>query len=160
MDVINLRRRFGRRYRVTYEESYWAEHGPNARIEDPQLMILLCRYGHMFPWQDSTLAASVDGYPKVASRLRRLKCCRIVQDGDFGELTVTFDLANFPQVAQIMRPRRRRQLSKSARQRLVEAGSKTRFQPGTRSHFTAHREASEPQGDQEAVQGQLALFGG
>ena len=104
MDVINLKKQFGRRYRVTYEESYHAEHGPNARVEYPWLMIIPCKYGQLYPWDESTLAASVDGYPKVAGQFRRLKCCRVHQDGDFGELTVLFDIADFAKVARIMRP--------------------------------------------------------
>jgi hypothetical protein len=158
VDCLNLKRRFGRRYRVTYEESYWAEHGPGAWAEDPALMIIPCKYGHFFPWDTATLAASVDGHPNVAGRLRRLKCCRVVQGGDLGELTVSFDVADFPQVARITRPRRRRRLSEPARRRLAEAGAKTRFQPGTRGLHTARREASEAQGDSEPLGQQLALF--
>lgn len=131
MDCTNLKERFGRRYRVEYEESYYAEHGDGARVEDPWLMIVPCRYGHVFPWGGSTLAASVDGYPKVAGRLRRLRCCRVVQDGDFGELTATFDVAEFPKVAKVMRPRRRRQISQQERERLRHIG----FRVGSESHY-------------------------
>ena len=99
MKLINLKAQFGKQYRVTYEESYYAEYGPNARIEDPCLMILLCKYGHIYPHGGATLAASVDGHPNVAGKLRRLRCCRIHQDGDFGELTVLFDVADFARVA-------------------------------------------------------------
>ena len=45
MDCINLKERFGDRFKVAYEESYYAQHGPNARVEDPVYMILLCRHG-------------------------------------------------------------------------------------------------------------------
>jgi len=50
MNCVNLRERFGRRYRVEYEESYYAQHGPRARIEDPWLQIIPCRAGHVYPW--------------------------------------------------------------------------------------------------------------
>jgi len=124
MEAINLKRRFYRRYRVTYEESYWAEYGPGARVEDPWLMILLCRYGHIYPHGGQMLAVSVDGHPNVAGRLRRLSCCRVHQDGDFEELAVIFDVADFAQVAEIMRPRRRRQVSPAERERLRAIGFK------------------------------------
>ena len=75
--------------------------------EDPWLMILLCRYGHLFPWGGDLLAASVDGHPNVAGRLRRLKCCQVVQDGEFGELTATFHVKDFDRMAEVMRARRR-----------------------------------------------------
>ena len=93
---INLRERFGKRYRVGYEESYQAAHGDQARREDPELMVVRCRYGELFPWGGTELAASVGGHPNVAGMLRRMSCCRIVQDGDFGELTVVFDVVDFP----------------------------------------------------------------
>lgn len=68
---INLRERFGRWYRVAYEESYQASYGQGAAREDPWLMILLCRYGHLYPFGGNNLAASVDGHPNVAGQLRR-----------------------------------------------------------------------------------------
>ena len=69
---------------MTYEESYFADRGDGARAEDPWLMIVPCRYGHVFPHGGNLLAASVDGHPNVAGVLRRLPCCRVHQDGDFG----------------------------------------------------------------------------
>ena len=64
---INLKKRFGARYKVRCEESYRAEHGVSARAQDPWLMILLCQYGHIFPWGGSVLAASVDGHTSVSA---------------------------------------------------------------------------------------------
>ena len=116
---INLKERFGQQYRVTYEESYYADRGVGARATDPWLMIVPCRFGHIFPHGGDRLAASVDGHPNVAGALRRLPCCRVHQDGDFGELTVLFDVADFDKVVQIMRPRRRRQVSAAERERLL-----------------------------------------
>ena len=104
---IQLSERFGKRYRVQYEESYTADRGHGARAEDPHLLIVPCRYGHVFPWKDDWLAASIDGHPNVAGVVRRLSCCRIVQDGDFGELTIVFHVKDFAKVARIMRPRRK-----------------------------------------------------
>jgi hypothetical protein len=101
---INLKERFGRRFKVVYEESYCADRGNVARAEDPWLMIVPGRYGHIFPHGGSLLAASVDGYRKVAGKLRRLPCCRVHQDGDDGELTVVFDVDDFGKVARIIRP--------------------------------------------------------
>lgn len=39
-DCINLKKRFGDRFKVAYEESYYAQYGANARGEDPWYMIL------------------------------------------------------------------------------------------------------------------------
>jgi hypothetical protein len=116
MQCVNLRERFGKRYRVRHEESWHAE---GRRVACPELMILLCKYGHVYPWGGRMLAASVDGYPKIAGRLRRLGCVEVAQDGDFGELTVIFDVADFVKVAKVMRPRRRRQMTPEQRAELV-----------------------------------------
>jgi hypothetical protein len=93
-------------------------------------MIVPCRYGHIFPHGGNTLAASVDGYPKVAGVLRRLPCCRVHQNGDDGELTVLFEVGDFAKVAKIMRPRRRRHVSPQKRDRLRGMG----YRNGTQAH--------------------------
>ena len=131
---IDLAERFGHKYRVTYEESYYAQYGPHARVEDPALMIIPCRFGHFYPFGGTLLAASVDGHPNVAGVLRRLPCCRVHQDGDFGELTVVFDAADFATVAKIMKPRRRRQVSAPERERLREIGFQKGSQQGSQLH--------------------------
>jgi hypothetical protein len=41
----------------------------------------------------------------------------VVQDGDFGELTGTFDVKDFDKVARVMQPRRRAQRTLSPDQR-------------------------------------------
>lgn len=150
---INLQERFGRRYRIVIEE------GASGRRPDPWYMRLLCRYGHVFPHGGDMLAASVDGHPNVARQLRRLRCCRVWQDGDFGELTVVFDVADFAQVAKIMRPRRRRQVSEAQRQQLAAMG----FQRSPQAHVDVQPQPREstrsPSGDSKVVLQQRALFG-
>lgn len=141
---VNLNALFGQRLRICHEESFAAER---RREDCPELMILLCRYGHIFPYGGNTLGASIDGFPKVAGVLRRLKCCRIHQDGDFGELTVLFDVREFAKVARILQPRRRRRLSEAHRSKLASAGAKTRFGSGVQSELAARRrEAEGPEG--------------
>ena len=120
-----------------------------------------CRYGHVYPHGGNLLAASIDGFPKVASRLRRLKCCRVHQDGDLGELTATFDAADLPKVAKIIRPRGRRQLSARQRAELsnrLRAKRETCSQSPTQNQFTAQGSDSSPSDDSEAAEVQRALF--
>lgn len=143
MNCINLEKRFGRRYRVDHEESWYAE---GRRVACPELMILLCKYGHIYPWGGTGLAASVDGFPKVAGRLRRLECVEVVQDGDFGELTVTFDVDDFRKVAKVMRPRRRQQVSLTPKQR-QEIGRRLREGKKRAAGPIARRQYSGLRGD-------------
>ena len=163
MEVLNLKARFGRRLKVEYEESYFAEYGPGARVEDPVLMVVACKWGEIHPAGGTTLAASVGGYPKVAGRLRRLKCCRVHQEGDHGELTVTFDVADFAKITKIMRPRRRRQVNLTPEQRQEVArrlreGRERASQPVVQGRLAPRRDVSGPQGDSERIGRQLALF--
>ncbi len=155
---INLKERFGRRFKVGNEESYRADRGHGARAADPWLMVVPCYYGHIFPHGGNLLAASVDGYPKLAGKLRRLPCCRVHQDGDFGEVTVLFDMADFAKVARIIRPRRRRQVSPQERERLRGMG----YQAGAQAHVdvdhTLRPCVPEVQADSGAVTRQKALF--
>ena len=158
LTCINLKERFGRRFKVVYEESYWADRGTGARAEDPWLLIVPGRYGHISPHGGNLLAASVDGYRKVAGVLRRLPCCRVHQDGDYGELTVLFDVGDFAKVARIVRPRRRRQVSEAERQRLQDMG----FKKGSHAHvdveYTARAFVAVGQDDPEHLPLQPALF--
>ncbi|MCX7429200.1 MAG: hypothetical protein NTW96_26685 [Planctomycetia bacterium] len=142
---INLKEQFARKYRVVNEESYYAEHGPNAWVGDPWLQIIPCRWGHIGPWDADRLAASVDGHAKVARRLRDLPGVEIVQDGDGGEVTAAFTSDRFDEVAAIMRPRRRRRLSPEQRSAATERlrqyrESKGGFAPKHQANegFTAH----------------------
>ena len=132
MKCVNLKERFGKRFKVGYEESYYVEHGDQAWVDDPWLQMILCRYGHVFPHGGNMLAASTDKAGRTARKLKALPGVIVHQDGDDG-VTVLFPMERFDEVAAIMLPKRRRRLSEAAKVRLVEAGAKTRFQHGVRS---------------------------
>jgi hypothetical protein len=102
---INLRERFGDRYRVTFEESYQAET-IDKHAEAPWLMVIPCEHGEIFPHGRDKLAAYTSG-PQIRKRLMSLACCQVHQLGD-SEVTVLFDVADFYRVAEIMKPRKKR----------------------------------------------------
>jgi hypothetical protein len=126
MNCVNIKERFGGKYRITYEESYYAQYGENARVEDAWLQIIPCRRGHLFPWGGDKLAASTNSRGSAARRLAGLDFVTVVQDGDDG-VTVLFPVERFAEIAEIMGPRRRRQVSDAERARL--AGLSRRFSP-------------------------------
>jgi hypothetical protein len=128
-ECIDLADRFGRRYRVEYEESYFAQYGHRARVDDPWLRIIPCRAGHIFPWGKTTLAACTNTSGPTSRKLAALPCVALWQDGSDG-LTVLFDVAHFPAVAKVMHPRRCRRPTPEQQERLVEAGTKYRFKHG------------------------------
>lgn len=114
MNCVNLKKMFGKRYRVRYEESYWAEHGENARVEDPWLMVIPCRNGHISPWGGFNLVASTNHLGPVANALKRLPFTTMIREGDDG-CDVLFDIQHVDAVLQVMKPRKRRRLSPEER---------------------------------------------
>ena len=54
MNCVNLRIRFGRRYRIEYDDSYYAQYGL-CRGRTPWLKIIPCQRGHIFPWGGNML---------------------------------------------------------------------------------------------------------
>ena len=120
MKCIDLKKQFGERYRIEYEESYLADRGDGARAKDPWLYVIRGKFGHVYPHGKSTLTVSVDGHPNIAAKFRRLKYLTVIQDGDDGELTAIFDVDNFERIAIIMKLRRRPRLSSEQRIRMAE----------------------------------------
>jgi hypothetical protein len=118
---IDLARRFGRRFRVEYELAYFAQHGRRARVDDPWLKIIPCRAGHICPWGGSKLAAVTDRAGPLARRLAALPNVTLRQDGADGA-TVLFDVADFSQVAKVMRPKRRRKPPTQAQLKALAEG--------------------------------------
>jgi len=104
---IDLSERFGQQYRVEYEESYFAQYGRRARVNDPWLKIIPCRAGHICPWGGSKLAAVTNNAGPTARKLAALPGAILWQDGSDGA-TVLFDVALFSRVAKLMHPKRRR----------------------------------------------------
>ncbi len=150
-DCIDLKDRFGRRYRVVCEESYAAERGEHGRAHDPWLLTIPCQHGHVYPHGDGLLGASTDRRGKITNRLAALSCVREQQDGDDG-LNAVFDVDNFDEVATIMKPKRRRKLSPEHRAKLTEAG--TRALARHRNSNDAHRDRRRdprPLPDSQAV---------
>lgn len=154
---VNLRERFGRKYKVVYGESYNAEYGPNAKVEDPWLMIIPCQHGHICPWGDELLAACTNYAGRIANRLRKLPYVTVAQDGDDG-INATFDAKHFAEIAEIMLPRKKRTLSESQRQQNIErlrrfwpAKRETVFDVATQQAGAAPECDAGTPGDSQAV---------
>lgn len=106
-ECIDLRERFGADYRIGLDESAECR-------SDPWMYRLLCRRGVIFPWGGSRLAAMIDYRPGVARQVAVIPGVRLEQGGD-REFTFSFDAELFPQIAEIVQPRRRRRLSAEQR---------------------------------------------
>lgn len=113
---INLKERFGTRWRIEYEESYRADRGHKARTEDPWLQVIPCQHGDICPWGGDLLAACSSGRGSIAKRLTELPFATVEQDGSDG-VNVGFHPDHFEEVADIMRAKRKRAPQTEAQRR-------------------------------------------
>ena len=126
MELLDLKVMFGRRFKLGVDPSYHAERPDLRHDARPWLRTILCQHGEIIPWGNSTLAAVTAKAGTVARRLKALPNIEVWQDGSDG-VTVLFDAADFDQIADIMRPRRRRHLTPEARAAAGERLRKYQF---------------------------------
>jgi len=130
MSCVNLMQWYSKRFKIGWDPAYDPKHRPADKL-DPWYMVVLCERGEIYPYGGNLLAAEVDGRPITAKRLRNLECTTVVQDGD-DFVAVTFDAVDFDTIAELLKPRRRRQVSESEKQRLQSMGAKHGFKPQKR----------------------------
>jgi hypothetical protein len=116
---VNLKERFGRRFKVALDESYHAERSQYRESEAPWLMMIPCQHGHICPWGGENLAACTRTAGPIAKRLKALPFATVAQDGSDGA-NVVFPVDHFAQVAALMRPRKRRHLSDEAKAKAIQ----------------------------------------
>jgi hypothetical protein len=148
--VVHLQERFGDRYRVVYEESYYAQHGARARVVDPWFMIIPCQHGHIYPHGDGVLGFASDKKGPVAKRVSQLDFVTTLLDGEDG-VNVAFPEEWFEAVAYIVKPRRRRRLSEEHRQKLLESSRRYQFSHGSGAPDSAQESPLLSQRDSESM---------
>ena len=133
---VNLKDMFGDRYKIGVDESYDAERPEFRRQEEPWLTHVVCQHGHIGVWGDDQLVACTKNAGPVAKRLIALPFTEVAQDGTDGA-NVVFDLEHFEEVAEIMRPRKRRRLSEEHKAKLAASNTEYRFRPASDAPETA-----------------------
>jgi len=106
MNCIILRNRFGDRYLITFDPAYDPRHRPKKSL-DPRMTIIPCRYGEIYPFGGTELVVEVVARSRLKLRLSQLPAVRIHQDAD-DVCSFVFDANDFAEIAEIVRPRRRR----------------------------------------------------
>jgi hypothetical protein len=140
---IDLEKRFGSVYRVAYED------GKRHRTRDPWRLILLCRHGHIYPHGGDRLGASTRCRGAIAGRLVALSCVRVAQDGTDG-INLVFHVDDFPTVAAILKPRRRRKLTARQVAERTERLRKYRFPAARQSDAASQSDFDGPGRDPTA----------
>lgn len=121
MESINLKELYGDKYKIGHDPA--AELEPNGR-KDPWLFIIPCRYGHIYPYSDKLLAVWAEGRIIRQRIRRRFPKLENPNWGDDGEAIFLFPVVMFDGIAEIVKPKRKRQLSREHREKLVSAGTK------------------------------------
>jgi hypothetical protein len=104
---INLHETFGVHYRIDHDPSAvtWSEKA------DCWMQTILCWRGvTIYPFGGHLLAVEVDHHPGLLRQLLAISGVALRQDGDH-EKTLTFHVDLFDQVADVVHPIRRRNLS-------------------------------------------------
>jgi len=130
-ECINLRERFGTRWKVDHEETYWASHTQKSATADPWLMLIPCRHGHICPWGGDLLASCTNKRGPTAGKIMELPFTRVVQDGSDG-INATFPVDRFDEVAKVMGAKRKRPPRTESQRRATERLRKYHFKPGKR----------------------------
>lgn len=113
---IDLRERFGDRYRIAFEEQYrrWPQR------DWPWLARIRCRHGFVAPFGGELLQAFT-GRPRIGRRLRSLPFVLHAR-GDH-ETVIRFHISDVAEVLAILQPRRRRPaLGDEQKARLIADG--------------------------------------
>lgn len=118
----------GKQYRVVTEDAYFGDNGDATRADDPWLQIIPCQRGHIYPHGGNLLAVATATRGGTAKAIRAIPGVDVLQDGDDG-INASFPVELFPQVAELMKPHRRRQFTQEERDRLAELGRAHHFKP-------------------------------
>jgi hypothetical protein len=154
MSCINLLEAFGDRYRITFNEAYNSRKVPRAKL-DPWMMQIACKGPGVtiYPHGGNLLAVQADRRPSIGARLKALDGVKLYQDGD-REMTFLFDVSLFEQVAEVVKPRKRRELTDTQLQTLLK--HQRRFEAGAQKS-TLER-APTPPADIQSPQAQPSLL--
>ncbi len=121
--MINLKQQTNK-YRVTFEDSYY--HAGLIDRADPDFpiyyQIIPGKFGEIYWHSDNRLAVQVNS-GKLMSRVSKLKGVETFVEGD-GEGIYLFSLDMLDTIAEIIKARRRRQVSEKERERLAQIGFK------------------------------------
>lgn len=119
MNLIDLKAKFGRQYRIQLDPAF------PKQSQDPAAWVIPCKSGEIFAHDDSLLAAEVNG-PKLAKRASEIPGVTVHQAGD-GYVCVLFPVELFDAIAEIVKPRKKRQLSPSQKAASAERLSRWQF---------------------------------
>ena len=142
----NLKQLAGKRYRLAYDPAYYAEHGKLGRVEDPWLLQVPGRRGHIYVHGTDRLGVATNSRGSTARDIAALPGVVVEQDGADG-INASFPIEQFEHVAQLIQARRRRTLSAEQRQSATQRLARFRFPTARQSDFSPQNPRGAESGD-------------
>jgi hypothetical protein len=116
LNPIDLKTLAAGRFRITSDEAALIEPGGK---KDPWYQVIPCRYGQIYPYSNTLLAVHSKG-SGIRRKLQALKGLMVQNWSDDGEALFLFKAELCEQVAEIVKPKRKRQLDPAQRQAAIE----------------------------------------
>ncbi len=124
--MIDLKKQYGTKYKIQLDES--ADILNQEKSERLWYYRIPCKYGHIGVWGKKTLSYYCDR-PRFITKLIGLveiNGWEIVQRGE-SEIQFTFRTSQFYEVADVVKPKKKRQLTEAHLARLLKSSAGNRF---------------------------------
>ena len=125
MTCIDLWRTFGREYKIGTDPAYDTDGLRRANL-DPWYFTVPCRFGTIWPHGGDMLCVDINYHARTAKKVGAIPGVRMKLDGD-SEKTFIFPAAMFVEVAKLVKPYRRRQMTPEQREAAAKRLAPHRF---------------------------------
>jgi hypothetical protein len=130
---MNLKQLFGRRYRVTLDESWGHETEEGKSKNEWRYHEIKGKYGVIYPYSYSQLTCIFNSM--IVYGWFKDRGWRIIQDGE-SEKNVFIPFESIEEVLKAIKPRKRRQLTEEQKKRLTEQVKAYSFRSNTPKNST------------------------
>ena|SRR3989337_1487223 len=113
---MNLKETYGSIYRIRFDPAVGKS---STLMADPDYQIIPCRHGEIYPYSAKLLAVWVNGSKRIGKIKREMPDLKIQNDGQ-GEAIFLFNPNLFNQIADYVKPHRKRQSSQSQLENLTK----------------------------------------
>ena len=125
MNCVDLWRTFGNEYKISTDPAYDST-GIRRDNLDPWYFTIPCKFGTIWAHGGDMLCVDIDYHDRTARKVGAIPGVRLKRDGD-REKTYIFPAALFGEVAKLVKPHRRRQMTPEQRQEAAKRLAPYRF---------------------------------
>lgn len=121
MQCVNLKNRFGKKYKIKVAKEYSKLDSWNFEIP--------CKYGYIYPYSSTHLGFASATSGGIANKVAKLECTQVIADGDDGK-NIIFHINDCKEVFKLVKPKTKRVLSKEQREANIKRLAKYSFKKG------------------------------